>query len=60
MSKENFEIDNKENLAKTKYFSNFALKYFKEMKILKKGEFRERKYRLEKYFRTLSCGNCWR
>lgn len=38
MNKEGFGIDNKENLAKTKYFSDFALKHFSEMKILKKGE----------------------
>ncbi len=37
MIKENFEINNKENLAKTKYFSDFAVKHLSEMKILKKG-----------------------
>ena len=37
MNKENFKIDNKENLAKTRYFSDFAIKHFSEMKILKKG-----------------------
>jgi len=37
VNEENFEINNEENLAKTKYFSDFALKHFGKMKILKKG-----------------------
>ena len=37
MSKENIGTNNKENLAKTRYFSDFALKNLSEMKILKKG-----------------------